>query len=54
MLALCRRGAVLLLEWKNFQALLPVGQDFDTLAALQADRSLGPLPALLLAEPAVR
>ena len=33
-LSVCKRGAVLLLEWKNFQALLPLGLDFDTLEAL--------------------
>ena len=45
-----RRGAVLLLEWKNFRLLLPIGVDFDSLEALQADRSLAGVSALLLAE----
>jgi competence protein ComEC len=44
------RGAVLLLEWGNFRALLPVGLDFDTLETLLDDRSLVPVNALLLAE----
>jgi beta-lactamase superfamily II metal-dependent hydrolase len=45
-----RRGAVLLLEWENFRALLPVGIDFETLEILQDERSLVPVNALLLAE----
>jgi hypothetical protein len=28
-LAVSRRGAVLLLEWQNFRALLPLGIDLD-------------------------
>jgi competence protein ComEC len=45
-----KRGAVLLLEWENFRALLPVGLDFETLEILQNERSLVPVNALLLAE----
>jgi len=41
---------VLLLAWGSFRALLPLGIDFDTLAALQEDRNLRPVSALLLAE----
>jgi competence protein ComEC len=44
------RGAVLLLEWGSFRALLPVGIDFDTLEELQNDPSLGEVTALLLAD----
>lgn len=44
------RGAVLLLEWGEFRALLPVGVDFETLERLQADPNLGSVTALLLAE----
>jgi beta-lactamase superfamily II metal-dependent hydrolase len=44
------RGAVLLLEWGSFRALLPVGIDFDTLDELQNDPSLGDVTALLLAD----
>jgi competence protein ComEC len=44
------RGAVLLLEWGSFRALLPVGIDFDTLETLQNDPSLGEVTALLLAD----
>jgi len=44
------RGAVLLLEWGSYRALLPVGIDFDTLEDLQDDPSLGEVTALLLAE----
>ncbi len=35
-----KRGAVLLLEWEDFRALLPVGLDFDTLEELQDDPTL--------------
>lgn len=49
-LATSRKGAVLLLEWRNFRALLPIGMDFETLEALQKDHSLGSVTALLLAE----
>jgi competence protein ComEC len=44
------RGAVLLLEWGGFSALLPFGVDVEALEALQNDPELGPLSALLLAE----
>lgn len=44
------RGAVLLVEYGSFRLLLPVGMSFDALAELQADESLRPLTALLLAD----
>lgn len=43
------RGAVLLLEWGNFRALLPLGVDATTLDSLTSDRSLPPISALFLA-----
>ncbi len=49
-LATSQQGAVLLLEWKNFRALLPIGLDSETLEALQKDHSLESVTALLLAE----
>lgn len=49
-LAVGRRGAVLLLEWGRFRALLPIGMDFESLEALIEDPGLGPVSALLLAE----
>ena len=49
-LAVGKRGAVLLLEWEDFRALLPVGIDFDILEALQNDPKLRGMTALLLAE----
>ncbi len=45
-----RRGAVLLLEWGGFSALLPLGMDFESMDSLLEERSLGPVTALLLAE----
>jgi beta-lactamase superfamily II metal-dependent hydrolase len=39
-----------LFEWENFQALLPLGMDFDALETLQKDARLVPVEALLLAE----
>jgi hypothetical protein len=44
------RGAVLLLKWGNFQTLLPLGVDFETLETLQRDPNLAHVTALLLAE----
>jgi competence protein ComEC len=46
----CDRGAVLLLEWNNFRALLPIGMDFDTLENMQSHEELRGITALLLAE----
>lgn len=45
-LSVTRRGAVLLLEWENFRALLPLGPDLETLEMLP----LEPVSILLLAE----
>ena len=44
------RGAVLLVEWKGFRALLPVGMNFDTLAELENGKTVGLVTALLLAD----
>jgi competence protein ComEC len=49
-LAVTRRGAVYLLEWGEFSALLPIGLDFETMEALQDDRHLTQVTALLLAD----
>jgi competence protein ComEC len=49
-LAAGERGAVLLLEWDKFQALLPLGIDFESLERLQDDREPGQVTVLLLAE----
>jgi competence protein ComEC len=44
------RGAILLLEWKNFRTLLPIGMSFDALDALNDGASVGPVNVLLLAD----
>jgi competence protein ComEC len=44
------RGAVLLVEWQGFRALLPVGMNFDTLSELENGKKIGPVTALLLAD----
>jgi len=44
------RGAVLLVEWQGFRALLPVGMNFDTLGELEGGRNIGTVTALLLAD----
>jgi competence protein ComEC len=44
------RGAILLLEWGNFRALLPVGPDFEALGELEQGGKVGPVTALLLGE----
>lgn len=49
-LAVSPRGAVLLVEWKGFRALLPIGMNFDNLAELKNGEAVGPLTALLLAD----
>ena len=41
------RGAVILIEWDSFRALLPIGMDFDS---LESSKKLGALSVLLLRE----
>jgi hypothetical protein len=43
-------GAVFLLEWDRFRAILPLGPNFDDLEALHDGKDIGPVTALLLAE----
>ena len=43
-------GAALLLEWRDFSALLPVGMDEAALKSMLDDPTLTPVTALLLAE----
>lgn len=45
-----KRGAVILLEWGNFRALLPSGLDFDAIDSLRTGRALGSVNILLLAQ----
>ncbi|MDX1436530.1 MAG: ComEC/Rec2 family competence protein, partial [Anaerolineales bacterium] len=49
-LAAGRRGAVLLLRYGNFTALLPIGLDFELLGELDNGRRVGEVTVLLLAE----
>ncbi|HAV79053.1 MAG TPA: hypothetical protein DCX53_17015 [Anaerolineae bacterium] len=44
------RGAVLLLEYKNFRALVPVGMSFEALDELRYGKSIGPVSVLSLAD----
>jgi len=44
------RGAVLLIEYKNFRALLPVGMSFEALEELRNGASIGPVSVLSLAD----
>ena len=44
------RGAILLLEWDNFRALLPVGMSFEALAELSDGAAIGPVTLLSLAD----
>jgi len=44
------RGAVLVIEWKNFRALLPIGMSFEALDELRAGASVGPVNVLSLAD----
>jgi beta-lactamase superfamily II metal-dependent hydrolase len=49
-LSIDARGAVLLLEWKNFRFLLPMGMDFGALESLKGNSPMRNVSALLLAE----
>ena len=49
-LSVTPRGAVLLLTWNGFRALLPIGMNFDTLDELQNGQAVGPVSVLLLAD----
>ncbi len=44
------RGSVLLIEWKNFRALLPIGMSFEALDELRNGASVGPVSVLSLAD----
>jgi competence protein ComEC len=44
------RGAVLLVEWKNFRTLLPIGMSFEALDELRNGASIGPVSVLSLAD----
>ncbi|MBW8012141.1 MAG: DUF4131 domain-containing protein [Chloroflexi bacterium] len=44
------RGAILLLEWRDFRVLLPLGADFADLESLGMGRDIGRVTALLLAD----
>ena len=44
------RGSVLLLEYQNFRAVLPVGMSFDALDELQGGARVGPVSLLSLAD----
>jgi beta-lactamase superfamily II metal-dependent hydrolase len=44
------RGAVLLLEWSNFRALLPIGMSFEALDELRNGTDVGPVSLLSLAD----
>ena len=44
------RGAVLLIEWESFRALLPIGMSFEALEELQGGTLVGPVSVLSLAD----
>ncbi len=44
------RGAILLVEWDNFRALLPVGMSFEALDELHQGADIGPVSVLSLAD----
>jgi competence protein ComEC len=44
------RGAILLVEWDKFRALLPIGMSLDALDELRAGAEVGPVSLLLLAD----
>jgi competence protein ComEC len=49
-LAAGSRGSVLLIEWQNFRALLPIGMSFEALDELRNGASVGPVSVLSLAD----
>jgi competence protein ComEC len=49
-LATNARGGVLLLEWRDFRALLPIGMNFETLEELKYGEELGKVSLLLLGD----
>jgi competence protein ComEC len=49
-LSVTPRGSVLLLKWKDFRALLPIGINFDALAELENGRKIGAVSLLTLAD----
>ncbi|MFZ5819167.1 MAG: ComEC/Rec2 family competence protein [Chloroflexota bacterium] len=44
------RGAVLLIEWNTFRALLPVGMNFEALEELEYGKAIGKTSLLLLSD----
>jgi competence protein ComEC len=44
------RGSVLLIRWREFRALLPVGMSAGTLEELEYGKTIGPVDVLLLAD----
>jgi competence protein ComEC len=44
------RGAILLVEWDKFRALLPIGMSLDALDELRAGADIGPVSLLSLAD----
>jgi competence protein ComEC len=44
------RGAILLVEWKNFRTLLPIGMSFEALDELRNGAEIGPVSVLALAD----
>ena len=44
------RGSVILIEWHNFRALLPIGISFEALDELRSGASVGPVSVLSLAD----
>jgi len=44
------RGAVLLIEWESFRALLPIGMSFEALDELRSGADVGPISVLSIAD----
>ncbi|MBN1303382.1 MAG: ComEC/Rec2 family competence protein [Anaerolineales bacterium] len=49
-LATTSRGAILLVEWQNFRAILPIGMTFNALVELNDGKAIGSVTVLLLAD----
>jgi competence protein ComEC len=48
-LSVSSMGATLLIEWQGFRALLPIGEDLDTLSRLEYGNAVKPVTVLALA-----
>jgi competence protein ComEC len=49
-LAVSPSGAIVVVEWQNFRAVLPIGVDFEVYEQIEYGKRLGPVTVLLLTQ----